>query len=110
MVWTDLVAGATGRLVHGSHQGMFERQAWSAHAEKNAEFVNTLTRSGEAKGRRKTNVRATRLGYPYMITLRSGYNPARCSPQQIVAFGPRYSAEGHHIFHITARPLAFIGD
>ena len=105
MVWTDLVAGATGRLVHGSHQGMF-----AAHAENNVELVNTLTRSGEAKGRRETDVGATRLGYPYMITLKSGYNPARCSPQQIVAFGPRYSAEGHYIFHITARPLAVIGD
>jgi hypothetical protein len=63
MVWTDLVAGATGRLVHDSHQGMFERQAWPAHAENNVELVNTLTRSGEAKGRRETDVGATRLGW-----------------------------------------------
>src|ERR1700747_3602305 len=73
---------------------------WPAHAENNVELVNTLTRSSEAKGRRETDVGATRLGYPYMITLKSGYNPARCSPQQIVAFGPRYSAERAYIFRI----------
>lgn len=77
-----------------------------AHAENNVELVNTLTRSGEAKGRRETDVGATRLCSPYMITLKSGYNPARCQSQQIVAFGPRYSAEGHYILH--NRALGFL--
>jgi len=35
-----------------------------AHAENNVELINTLTRSGEAKGRRETDVGTTRLGLP----------------------------------------------
>src|SRR5271169_6298907 len=76
MVWTDLVAGATRRLVHGLHRGLFDGQACPAHTENSVQLVNTLTRSGEAKGcAKEPDVGATRLRHPYMITLKSGYNP-----------------------------------
>src|SRR5271169_1155721 len=43
---------------------------------KQRTIVNTLTRSGEAKGcAKEPDVGATRLRHPYMITLKSGYNP-----------------------------------
>jgi hypothetical protein len=52
MVWTDLVAGATGRLVHGSHQGMFERRAWPAHAENNWQDLARLKVDAERTSER----------------------------------------------------------
>ena len=38
------------------------------------------------------------------MTPDAGYKPARCWPQQIVAPGPRFSAERHYLLSITARP------
>jgi hypothetical protein len=74
-------------------------------------LVDTLTRSGGAKldataeGVGAIHLRSPVSGYPEI-----GLQPYPILAEQISRADPRYSAKGHHIFDITARPPAIIGD